>query len=746
MKQHIQQRNLSWAAFAAGVTCLSTAVSAQGLISTSGVVVAYSGDAVPDTTGTPIPGLNFLSNGLGNNCAVDESGNVFFLGQFTQVIPGDATNDRAYFYGSNRTNLKMVVRGADQAPGMTPGVLLRNAGTLSTGLSSSVKLTPNGKGYFSSSLWDNSITILSGNDSALFGGAPGSLGLLAQRGDPAPGCPVGVTFTQAFSSLSLTQSGINSSGRVYFNGALTGTGVVTTVGMNNQTGIFTGMPGALELVARKSDPAPGIPGAVVIDTGTSINLFTQMNGAGNILYDLALSTTQGTPPATVANNWALMQYTPGVTPGTGTSAVIVREGDPAPGTSPVATFNAVTGDAWVPVVAPNCWTRSNQTIFTAELRGGDVTTLPNGVVNDRAIYRGGVGGLIMVVRKGDPAPGTDAFFGAASGTSPWDVDSVMMNDSGKIVFNGLLTGGTSTTANDSGLWYGSIGSMSLIAREGSIEPVTGGTIGSFNITNTQGMHINDQGRLLYRMTLTGGTNPGNSLWLYEPNLNLSKPVVLPGNTVEVTTGVFKTIGGTIPYGEISYNNTDGASLTFMHNGKIGLRVTFSDSTAAIMTLDIPFSTPTTAFCLGDGTGAACPCANPGAAGRGCASSAFASGAILSSTGIAGASAVTDTLMLTATDIPGPGLFFQSSGLAGTPINFGDGLLCAAVGIVRLGVVFPAAGVATYPGGLTPAPIHIAGGTAAGDVRHYQCWYRSVPGLCNPQNFDLTQGLSLTWGP
>ncbi|MBL8857156.1 MAG: hypothetical protein JNL28_01445 [Planctomycetes bacterium] len=158
------------------------------------------------------------------------------------------------------------------------------------------------------------------------------------------------------------------------------------------------------------------------------------------------------------------------------------------------------------------------------------------------------------------------------------------------------------------------------------------------------------------------------------------------------------------------------------------------------------STSTTSFCLGDGTGAPCPCANTGAVGHGCASSAFAGGAILTSSGTAGASAGTDTLVLTATDIPGPGLFFQSNSLLAAPANFGDGHLCAAVGIVRLGVVFPTSGVASYPGGLTPNPIHIQGGTANGQTKYYQCWYRSVPGLCGPNNYDLTQGLSLSWGP
>jgi len=104
-------------------------------------------------------------------------------------------------------------------------------------------------------------------------------------------------------------------------------------------------------------------------------------------------------------------------------------------------------------------------------------------------------------------------------------------------------------------------------------------------------------------------------------------------------------------------------------------------------------------------------------------------------------------VLTATNIPGPGLFFQANGLAPVAISFGDGHLCAAVSILRLGVVFSAGGVASFPGGLTPNPIHIGGVMANGDTRHYQCWYRSLPSLCTVMdNFDTTQGITLTWGP
>ncbi len=162
----------------------------------------------------------------------------------------------------------------------------------------------------------------------------------------------------------------------------------------------------------------------------------------------------------------------------------------------------------------------------------------------------------------------------------------------------------------------------------------------------------------------------------------------------------------------------------------------------------PPGTPSTGFCFGDGTGTACPCGNSGSAGNGCANSSFAAGARLSSGGIAGASVGTDSLVLTASDIPGPGLFFQGDGQfgGGNGITFGDGLLCAGGTILRLGVVFPTGSSASYPGGLTPNPIHVGGATSAGDVRHYQCWYRDAVVFCSVDTYNLTQGLTLTWGP
>jgi hypothetical protein len=165
------------------------------------------------------------------------------------------------------------------------------------------------------------------------------------------------------------------------------------------------------------------------------------------------------------------------------------------------------------------------------------------------------------------------------------------------------------------------------------------------------------------------------------------------------------------------------------------------------TLTVELGDQSQPFCFGDGTATACPCGNASAAGAqaGCVNS----GAVAARLADGGdASIANDTLVLTATDVPGPALFFQGSTKAagGLGTAFGDGLLCLAGTITRLGVVFPTGTTAVYPGGTTPAAVHVAGMTAAGDTRHYQAWYRDAAAYCSPATFDLTQGLSVSWAP
>jgi hypothetical protein len=154
----------------------------------------------------------------------------------------------------------------------------------------------------------------------------------------------------------------------------------------------------------------------------------------------------------------------------------------------------------------------------------------------------------------------------------------------------------------------------------------------------------------------------------------------------------------------------------------------------------------TPFCFGDGSGTACPCANNGAAGNGCASSVNANGANLAATGAS--SIANDTLVLQGTGMPNSSaLYFQGTMQVGGGAGaaFGDGKRCAGGSVIRLGTTTNVAGASSYPGAGNPS-VSVKGMCSAGDVRDYQCWYRNAAAFCTASTFNLTNGLEVTWIP
>jgi len=152
----------------------------------------------------------------------------------------------------------------------------------------------------------------------------------------------------------------------------------------------------------------------------------------------------------------------------------------------------------------------------------------------------------------------------------------------------------------------------------------------------------------------------------------------------------------------------------------------------------------TSFC--EGTGGICPCGNDndGSLGSaGCANGSSPGGCALSGSGSASVSAG-DLVLEAAGMVPSqPGLFFQGdnaiNGGLGTP--FGDGMRCAGGAVIRLEVIFGAADGT----GATSIDIASKGGCAAGDVKRYQLWSRDpITSLCGA-NFNLSNGLEVTWG-
>lgn len=142
----------------------------------------------------------------------------------------------------------------------------------------------------------------------------------------------------------------------------------------------------------------------------------------------------------------------------------------------------------------------------------------------------------------------------------------------------------------------------------------------------------------------------------------------------------------------------------------------------------------------------CPCTNGPAflSPFACANST-SRGAELVAGGTASVSA--DTLVLRARLMP-PNtnvLFFQgTSKSTGSPL--GDGRLCVAGPLTRLGVKTASGGVAHFPTAGDPS-ISAAGQVGiAGGTRAYQAYYRDTATFCTTATFNLSAAFELAWTP
>ncbi len=155
--------------------------------------------------------------------------------------------------------------------------------------------------------------------------------------------------------------------------------------------------------------------------------------------------------------------------------------------------------------------------------------------------------------------------------------------------------------------------------------------------------------------------------------------------------------------------------------------------------------PGTAYCFGDGSGAACPCANSGGAGAGCRNSSGA-GVILSGAGCPSFSS--DTLSLSVSGVNGikPGLLLRGNNQVngGFGNGAGDGLICAAGGSQRSQVQMTDASGSTLFNAWNAAGL----GSVAnvGTATNFQFWYRDpVSGPCN-SGFNFSNALAVMYQP
>ena len=161
--------------------------------------------------------------------------------------------------------------------------------------------------------------------------------------------------------------------------------------------------------------------------------------------------------------------------------------------------------------------------------------------------------------------------------------------------------------------------------------------------------------------------------------------------------------------------------------------------------------PTTPFCLGDGTqSTACPCANNGAAGRGCANSSTSGGALLV---ISAFAACPDSATLTVGGLVPNALTLFLQGDAQIPgVVFGDGVRCVGGSSRRLYSVAATGTVARAPvPGYLPLGLQSAAlgdPIVTGTSRWYQAWYRDADAsfCAAPQGglSNVSSGVRVDW--
>lgn len=456
-------------------------------------VVALSGNAALGAG----QGIAFRSVG---NASLNNAGQVMFTGMLTGagVVPA---NDESIWRDAT-----LVVREGTAASAAGAGV---DFGDLSTS-----RFNEAGQVAFFSPLTGTGVSVA--NDGSIWRDGV----LIAREGNAAPGLS-GITFAFLSSGLNLSDAG-----HVAFSAALAGSGVTTA---NDGSLWSNGV-----LVAREGDFATAA-GAGVSFTG-SFGTPT-VNDVGQTAFTAFLAGTG----VTSANDRSLWRN----------GVLVAREGDAAP---------VVGGDTAFGILGTPVLNNAGQVAFFSQLTGAAVTA-----GNNASIWRDGA----LIAREGDAA--TAAGPGVAFG----DLASPHLNDTGQVAFVSGLTGTGVTSANDSAVWRDGV----IIAREGDAAPTAAA---GAEITGLGLVDLNNTGQVLYSGVLTGAgvaNENNNVVWIGDGVENLQ--VAREGDSVGSSTFAAIFVGGSSlnDLGQVSYEAilANGNTGVFLFTPEIHYRSAFSSS-------------------------------------------------------------------------------------------------------------------------------------------------------------------------
>lgn len=540
----------------------ATSAAAQSLLVQYGEVVHGSGEPV-----IGMPGVTVELSSATSIPVMDLDGNILWRAKLAGAGITANVNDQALFYGRNRDDMVMLLqRGAPEPSGsLGAGVTV----TFVSGWDSPRVSAQGNFVLFGTTLAGTGIT--TANDTCVFMGPAGAPLVLIREGDSAPLPLVGATFTGAMGGAQ-NVTALNSSGIAVVKAKVTGGGV--TVGLDDD-GWLWGQPGSLQWMCRENDLLPG----GVVAVGPTLDGFEpQIDESGRVLFPQSLSTATGSTPATTANDSTLMLYTPG----SGLS-IVVREGDPAPGSGGCVYGSWSSGSGW----SDSGFSRLNgHVVWANSMTAGDVS----GSTNDTAVFAGQIGGsFTRIARESEAAPTGvpgeiyQAFFPSGK---------YQINDKGTVVFTAQLGPTGMDVHSDVAIFlakppYTNPGDVQMIVREGQavaglpagwiIDNTSGGGMASSSTT----VMLNEQDTVLISVAGVGDNTQANwgvpalISWNKE---NGARSVYVQGDTFTVGGNPFVTSSAP---GIVATHAGDGGNLGFNNNGDFCVKLFFGGQNAVV---------------------------------------------------------------------------------------------------------------------------------------------------------------------
>ena len=261
---------------------------------------------------------------------------------------------------------------------------------------------------------------------------------VAHVGEPVPGV-AGATFYYFY------PPGIDGAGNVLLTAWMVGPGI----DYSNDGSLWYGPPGAIQMLAREGDQAPGMaPGVVYVD----VTPLAVVSETGLIAFAAYVAG-----PGIVAyeNDGVLYCGYPGE------FQKVMQTGEPVP---------EIGADVYLDgMYAPGAFMSDNGTLcIGADICGPELDS------HARAYWVGPPENLELVIWHGMPAPGCPTCDPAVIlAWASW----ISCNDVGQVAFNGRMSGPGITGFNDQARFLGSPGDWEMVHRDGQAMPEFG-----YNVT------------------------------------------------------------------------------------------------------------------------------------------------------------------------------------------------------------------------------------------------------------------------